>query len=80
MAILEGFLPKHLSEEELTVALKESIASVGAASPQDMGKVMGVATKKLAGLADGKLLQLRCKNYWLSGNIDLNSRLSQPAI
>ena len=59
MAILEGFLPKHLSEEELTVALKESIASVGAASPQDMCKVMGVATKKLAGLADGKVIAVK---------------------
>lgn len=61
VAVLEEFLPKQLSEEELTVALKEIIASVGASSPQDMGKVMGAATKKLAGLADGKAISAKVK-------------------
>ncbi|MBD9177992.1 MAG: GatB/YqeY domain-containing protein [Odoribacter splanchnicus] len=61
VAVLEEFLPKQLSEEELTVALKEIIASVGASAPQDMGKVMGAATKKLAGLADGKIISAKVK-------------------
>lgn len=61
VAVLDGFLPKQMSNEELTAALQEIIASVGAASPQDMGKVMGVATKKLAGLADGKAISEKVK-------------------
>lgn len=61
VAVLEEFLPKQLSDEELTVALKEIIASVGASTPQDMGKVMGAATKKLAGLADGKAMSAKVK-------------------
>ena len=61
VAVLEEFLPKQLSDAELTEALKEIIASVGASSPQDMGKVMGVATKKLAGLADGKAISAKVK-------------------
>jgi uncharacterized protein YqeY len=54
IAVIEKFLPAQLSPEELRAALKEIIATVGAAGPSDMGKVMGVATKKLAGKADGK--------------------------
>ncbi len=61
VAVLEEFLPKQLSEAELTEALKEIIASIGASSPQDMGKVMGIATKKLAGLADGKAISAKVK-------------------
>ena len=61
VSVLEEFLPKQLSETELTAALQEIITSVGATSPQDMGKVMGVATKKLAGLADGKLISAKVK-------------------
>lgn len=61
VAVLEEFLPKQLSEAELTVVLKEIIATTGASSPQDMGKVMGVATKKLAGLADGKAISAKVK-------------------
>lgn len=61
VAVLTEFLPKQLSETELTEALKEIITSVGASSPQDMGKVMGVATKKLAGLADGKAISAKVK-------------------
>ncbi len=61
VAGLEEFLPKQLNDAELTTALKEIIVSVGASSPQDMGKVMGVATKKLAGLADGKAISAKVK-------------------
>ena len=52
--VLEKYLPAKMSEEELTAALKTIIERVGAKSPADMGKVMGVATKELAGKADGK--------------------------
>ncbi len=55
-AILETYLPKQLSTEELEAALKLLIAEVGAKGPQDMGKVMGVASKKLAGLVEGRVL------------------------
>ena len=56
MAVIERFLPKQLSEVELKEALLKIIAETGAASPADMGKVMGVASKQLAGLADGKTI------------------------
>jgi len=49
-------LPKQLSEEEVTSIIKTIIGEVGAKGPQDMGKVMGTATKKLAGQADGKVI------------------------
>ena len=52
--VIEGYLPKQMSPEELEAALKEIIAEVGATSAKDMGKVMGTASKKLAGKADGK--------------------------
>jgi uncharacterized protein YqeY len=52
--IIEQFLPQQLSAEALTAALKEIIQSVGATGPGDLGKVMGVASKQLAGKADGK--------------------------
>jgi uncharacterized protein YqeY len=55
-AIMEKYLPAQLSEEEVEEALKKIIAQVGATSPADMGKVMGVATKALAGQADGRLI------------------------
>lgn len=55
-AAMEKYLPKALSEEEVEAAVKEIIAEVGASSMADMGKVMGVATKRLAGQADGKLI------------------------
>ncbi|MGN1210755.1 MAG: GatB/YqeY domain-containing protein [Candidatus Cryptobacteroides sp.] len=55
-AAMEVYLPKQLSEEEVEAKLREIIAQVGASKPSDMGKVMGVATKALAGLADGKLI------------------------
>ena len=54
--VLAGYLPKMLSEEEVEAKLREIIAQIGASAPSDMGKVMGVATKALAGLADGKTI------------------------
>ena len=61
VAVLEAYLPKQMSNEELEAALKEIIAEVGAAGPQDMGKVMGVATKKFAGLAEGRAISAKVK-------------------
>ena len=55
-AVIESYLPKQMSEEELTAALKAIIEKVGATSAKDMGKVMGTATKELAGKADGKAI------------------------
>ena len=54
--VIEKFLPKQMSAEELQLEIKKIIAETGAASPADMGKVMGAATKKLAGKADGKTI------------------------
>lgn len=54
--VIEQFLPKQLSAEELKARLQQIIAEVGASSPADMGKVMGAATKQLAGQADGKAI------------------------
>jgi uncharacterized protein YqeY len=59
LAIIEEFLPKQLSDAELTAKITEIIASVGATSPADMGKVMGAASKQLAGLADGKAISAK---------------------
>ena len=56
MAVIEKFLPAQLSEAEVETALRGIINQVGANTPKDMGKVMGVATKQLAGKADGKLI------------------------
>ena len=52
--VIEAYLPKQMSAEELKAEVEKMIAQVGATSPADMGKVMGVATKALAGKADGK--------------------------
>ncbi len=59
--VMEAYLPKQLSAEELESALKEIIAEVGATSGKDMGKVMGVASKKLAGLAEGRTISAKVK-------------------
>ena len=59
--VMEGYLPKQLSEEELTAALKEIIAQVGATSPKEMGKVMGVTSKQLAGKAEGRVISAKVK-------------------
>ena len=58
---MEEYLPKQLSEEELTESLKAIIAQVGATSAKDMGKVMGVATKALAGKAEGRAISAKVK-------------------
>ncbi len=54
VAVFEGYLPAKMSDEELTAAVKSIIEETGASSMKDMGKVMGMASKKLAGQADGK--------------------------
>jgi uncharacterized protein YqeY len=59
--VIEKFLPKQLSAEELQTEIKKIIAETGAASTADMGKVMGVATKKLSGKADGKTISVVVK-------------------
>ena len=54
--VIEGYLPKQLSQEEIEAEVKAIIAEVGATSMKDMGKVMGTASKQLAGKADGRLI------------------------
>ena len=61
VAVLDEFLPKQLTAAELTAALKRIIEQVGATSAKEMGKVMGVASKELAGLADGRLISEKVK-------------------
>jgi uncharacterized protein YqeY len=56
MAVIEQFLPKQMTEEEIKAAVKTIITETGASSAADMGKVMGVASKQLAGKADGKTI------------------------
>lgn len=58
---MQEFLPKQLTPEELTAEVKAIIAETGAASMKDMGRVMGVATKRLAGRADGKDISAKVK-------------------
>lgn len=59
--VIEAYLPKQLSAEELEAKLKDIIAQVVATSAKDMGKVMGVATKELAGLAEGRAISAKVK-------------------
>lgn len=61
IAVIEEFLPRQLSAGELKAALSKIIAETGASSPADMGKVMGAATKQLAGQADGKSISAAVK-------------------
>lgn len=61
MAVIEEYLPKQLSDEELTAELKKIIAEVGATDAKMMGKVMGVASKALAGRADGRAISAKVK-------------------
>ena len=61
VAVIETYLPKQMSAEELEAALKAIITEVGAEGPKDMGKVMGTATKKLAGLAEGRAISAMVK-------------------
>lgn len=56
VVVLEDYLPKQMTPEELEAAIKEIIVQTGASSPKDMGKVMGVATKTLAGKTEGRLI------------------------
>jgi uncharacterized protein len=66
ISVIEKYLPKQLSEEEVKTRLQDIISRVGAKSPADMGKVMGVATKELAGLTEGKTVSALVKSL-LSG-------------
>ena len=59
--IIEEYLPKQMTEEELSSALKEIISQVGATSAKDMGKVMGIASKQLAGKAEGRAISAKVK-------------------
>lgn len=61
VAAIEVYLPKQMTEEELTAALQGIIAGTGAAGPKDMGRVMGVATKQLAGRAEGRAISAKVK-------------------
>lgn len=61
IAVIEKFLPKQMSPDEIKAALQKIIADTGASTPADMGKVMGVATKQLAGKADGKTISALVK-------------------
>ena len=56
VAVIESYLPRQLSEEEIEAAVKEVIAQTGAATMKDMGKVMGIVSKQLAGKADGRAI------------------------
>lgn len=58
---IEVYLPKPLTDEELTSGLKDIIGEVGASGPKDMGKVMGVASRRFAGRADGKVISQRVR-------------------
>lgn len=60
-AVIQRYLPAMMSDDELAAALKDIIAQLGAAGPQDMGKVMGVATKQLAGKAEGRAISAKVK-------------------
>ncbi len=61
LSVIEDFLPKQMSEQELEAYLRELIVRVDAKGPQDMGKLMGTATKELAGKADGKAISAKVK-------------------
>ena len=61
VAVLQEYLPKQMTPEELTAAVREIITAVGATSMKEMGKVMGVASKRLAGRADGKEISAKVK-------------------
>ncbi len=61
LAVIEEFLPKALTPDELEDELKAIIAELGASSPKDMGKVMGVASKRLQGRADGRAISAKVK-------------------
>jgi uncharacterized protein len=62
IAVIEKYLPKQLTEEEVKAKLQEIMERVGAKAPSDMGKVMGIAMKELAGQTDGKVVQTLVKS------------------
>lgn len=66
LEVIQRYLPKPLSENELTQALQEVIKEAGATGPADLGKVMGLATKKFAGRADGKTIAAIVKKLLVS--------------
>lgn len=61
VAVMERYLPKQMSAEEVKVAVKAIIEELGVSTPQELGKVMGVATKRLAGKSDGKAISAAAK-------------------
>ena len=63
-AVIEEYMPRQLSDEELTAAINEIIGRVGATSPKEMGKVMGVASKELAGKAEGRAISAKVKDLF----------------
>lgn len=65
--VIEGYLPKQMSEADLRVEIGKLIADLGASSPADMGKVMGAASKKYAGQADGKMISTIVKELLSKG-------------
>ena len=66
VAVYERYLPKQMSEEELDAVIRAIIEQVGATSPKDMGKVMGVASKQLSGKADGRAISEKVKQLLAS--------------
>lgn len=62
IAVIEQYLPKQLSEDELRTKLQAIMTRVGASAPSDLGKVMGAASKELAGQADGKAISAMVKS------------------
>jgi uncharacterized protein YqeY len=62
IAVIERFLPVQMTEDEVKAAVEAIVKELGATGPQDLGKVMGVASKQLAGKADGKLIAVVAKN------------------
>ena len=62
LSLIEKYLPEQLSEDKIREVVKEVILSSGAKSMQDMGRVMGIVMKKLAGIAEGKLVQIVVQN------------------
>lgn len=61
LEVIERYLPKQLTDTEVEAKIKTIISAVGATSPADMGKVMGAASKELAGMADGKVISVKVK-------------------
>ena len=77
--IIEEYLPQQMTEEELETALKAIIAETGATSAKDMGKVMGIATKQLAGKAEGKAISAKVKELLADAQVE-ESRIAAEVI